>query len=126
MPKSPDWRALVTFPNEVDQAERWFWAGLEFRVSREMEKHPICRRLRLWCDGFIPEDYLLDRVPGRITGIVWIGDGRQERWKFSLILPFSASGRADITWSDLLPASDANGWLLIDLEKKEMEVRLSQ
>jgi hypothetical protein len=116
------------FPDEDDQAERQFWIGLEFRVCCEMDKHPICRRIRLWCDGFIPEDYLLDRVPGSITGIVWIGMGprHQEKWKFSLILPFSASGRADITWSDLLPASEANGWLVIALEKKEIEVRLSQ
>jgi len=115
------------FPDEGDQAERWFWAGLEFRVSREMEKHPTCRQLRLWCDGFIPEDYLLDRVPGRITGVVWIGDEqRQEKWKFSLTLPYSPSCRSDINWSDLLPAPEANEWLVVDLEKKEIEVRLDQ
>jgi hypothetical protein len=116
------------FPDEGDQVERQFWTSLEFHVSREMQKQPICRRLGLWCDGFIPEHYLLNLVPRRVTGVVWIGTGpqRQEKWKFSLMLPFSASGRADITWSDLLPASEANGWLVIALEKKEIEVRLSQ
>ena len=105
------------FPDEGDQAERQFWIGLEFRVSSEMETQQIkarvreltrrsrgrslahYKRLRLWCDGFIPERYLLDWVPGRITGVVWIGFigvTHQEPWKFTLILPFSVSGRADI------------------------------
>jgi hypothetical protein len=118
-------------PEEGDQAERQFWNVLEFRVCDEMDKQPICRRLRLWCDGFIPERYLLGSLPGRITGVVWIGfigSRRQEAWNFSLTLPFSASGRADIRWSDLLPASEARGWLIVAPEEKEIEieVRLGQ
>ncbi len=114
-------------PDEGDQAERLFWTRLEFRACDEMDKQPICRRHRLWCDGFIPEHYFLDRVPGRITGEVWIGmAATQEKWKFSLTLPFSASRRADIAWSDLVPASEANGWLGIALEKKEIKVRLNR
>ena len=133
--------------DETDQAERQFWIGLEFRVSSEMETQQIKARVReptrrtrgrslahykrlpLWCDGFIPERYLLDRVPGRITGVVWIGFigvTHQEQWKFTLVLPFSASGRADIRWSDLLPASEVSGWLVVAPEKKEIEVRLGQ
>jgi len=116
------------FPDDCDQAERQFWIGLEFRVSNEMEVQPICKRLRLWCDGFIPERYLLDRVPSRITGAVWIGVGRwrQEAWNFSLVSPFPVSDRADITWLDLLPASEAHGWLVVAPEKKEIEVGLGQ
>jgi hypothetical protein len=116
----------VAFPDDCDEAERQFWIGLEFRVSREMEKLPVSRRLGPWCDGFIPHDYLFDCVPSRITGVVWIGVGsrRQEAWNFSLVLPFAVSGRADITWSALLPASEADGWLVIAPEKKELEVRL--
>ena len=115
------------FPEE-GQAERQFWTVLEFRVCDEMDKQPICRRLRLWCDGFIPEAYLVDRVPGRITGVVWMGMGprHQEAWKFTLVLPFSVSGRADIRWSDLLPASEASDWLVVAPEKKEIEVGLGQ
>src|SRR5215475_5160878 len=143
----PGCRELVMFPDEGDQAERQFWIGLEFRVSSEMETQQIkarvreltrrsrgrslahYKRLRLWCDGFIPEHYLLDQVPGRITGVVWIGFigvTHQEQWKFTLILPFSVSGRADIRWSDLLPGSEASGWLVVAPEKKEIEVRLGQ
>lgn len=88
-----------------------------------MQKQPISRPLGLWCDGFIPEHYLLDQVPRRIVGFVWIGMGarHQEKWKFSLILPPTISG-----WSDLLPTSEANGWLEIVPEKMEIEVRLDR
>jgi len=52
-----------------------------------------------------------------------MGTRHNEKWKFSLILTFSTSGRADIAWSDLLPA-EAN--VVIAPEKKEIEVRLGQ
>jgi hypothetical protein len=115
---------------EDDKAEWRFWKELEFRVSREMQTKSFRKRLRpwLWCDGFNPEHYLLNQVPSRITGGVWIGivkSSDQEEWKFSLILPFAASSRADITWSALPLPSETDDWLVIDQEKKEIEVRLS-
>ncbi len=104
MPQVPGLRALVMFPDEGYQAQRQFWIDLEFRVRCEME--PICRRLGLMYDGLTLKRYdLLDGVPSRITGVVSMMGTRQvEKWRFSLILPFSTSGRADIPWSDLLPA----------------------
>jgi hypothetical protein len=100
----------------------------------------------LWCDAFIPEDCRLERGPGRvrITGLVRIERRglrqalrrHDDWWRFSLIFPFSALGPADVEdiWSDLpqllevglLPASDANGWLGIDLKKHKIEMRLGQ
>jgi hypothetical protein len=126
--QSPGLRALVMFIDAGDQAERQFWIDLEFRVRRELDNQPVWRRLGLMCDGFTPKRYyLLEGVPSRITGVVsMMGTRHLEKWKFSLIFPFSASGRADITSSGLLPASEANGWLVITTEKKEMEVRLGQ
>lgn len=114
--------------DEGDQSERQFWDGLEFCVSREMQKQPMGRSLGLWCDGFIPEHYLLDQLPRRITGLVWIGMGprHQETWKFSLVLPPSTSDPIGAVWSDLLPISEASGWLVIATEKKEIEVRLGR
>jgi hypothetical protein len=101
-----------------DQAERQFWIDLYFRVRCEME-HLIFRRLGLCCEGLIPKRYyLLDGVPRRITGVVWMmGTRGVENWKFSLILPFSTS------WADLSPA-EAN--VVITPEKKEIEVGLGQ
>ena len=126
-PQVRGWKWLAMFPNESNRTERQFWSALAFRVCREMQNHPICKQRRLWCDGFIPEHYLLDREPRCITGVAWMGMGgrHQEEWKFSLILPLAASGRADIIWSDLTPGSETDGWLVIAPEKKKIEVRLS-
>ena len=116
------------FLDAGDQAERQFWIDLDFRIRHELYKLPAWRRLGFMCDGITRKRwYLLDGVPIRVTGFVsMMGTRHLEKWKFSIILPFSASGRADITWSGLLPASQANGWIVINLEKKEIEVRLDQ
>jgi len=111
----------------AETLEREFWSALEFRVCREMDNMPTCRRQRLWCDGFIPEQYQFDRLPSSITGGVWIVTGQsQEKWKFTLILPPSASSGSEITWSDLLPPDEASGWFGISVEKKEIRVRLNR
>jgi len=93
-----------------------------------MDSMPDCRRLGLWCDGFIPEQYLLDRVPHRITGVAWIGIGprNQEEWNFSLVLPLPASSRGEINWAALLPPPEAKGWLVVAPEKKQIEVKLRE
>ena len=114
------------FPDEGNLTERQFWAILARRVSREMQKHPTCKQHRLWCDGLLGERYFLDSEPRRITGVAWIDSGRhQEEWKFSVILPLSASGAADIIWSELAPGSEVDGSFVIAPEKKEIEIRLS-
>jgi hypothetical protein len=111
-------------PMSIDnEAECRFWKELEFRVSREMRK-PSFKKLFLWCDGFAPEQYFLNETPARIIGSAWIGD-RQEVWKFTLSLPPEASSGQNIDWAQLLPASDAGGWLFIAPAKKELEVRLA-
>jgi len=115
-------------PDEENLTERQFWAILARRVSREMQKHPICKQRWLWCDGLFGERYFVDSDPRRITGVAWIDYGRgQEEWKFSLILPtsVSASDVADIAWTELAPRYEADGSFVIAFEKKEIGVRLS-
>jgi hypothetical protein len=46
--------------------ETSFWISLMFRVSAE--GMPTKEMRRHWCDGFIPEQYLLDDSPPRIIG----------------------------------------------------------
>src|SRR5215467_8527956 len=108
------------------QAEREFWTALEFRVCAEMEKEPAFRRLHLWCDGFGADNYHVGQSPSYITGTAWIGSDGQDIWKFSLILPYTPSSLSDINWSELLPSRGAKEWLIVDLEKKEIEIRLDQ
>ena len=53
----------------------------------------------LWCDGFIPENYFLDRHPPTISGRAWIGIGkRQEQWAFTLLLPGRVTDQSPITF----------------------------
>ena len=62
------------------------------------------RALRsLWCDGFIPEQFLLEDPTPRITGRTWIGIGprKQERWEFTLFLPRPVRTREDLSWDEL-------------------------
>jgi hypothetical protein len=104
--------------------EEDFWTALEYRVCREMDKIPICRRLGLWCDGFNPQLYLLHHSPSEITGNVWIGFGRykQEEWKFRLLLsPFSSNRMA---WPDLVPQEELTGWLGVNAAKRELKLDL--
>jgi hypothetical protein len=50
----------------VDECD--YWVSLEYRVCREFVgmKYKVLRHL--WCDGFIPDQYLLEDSEARITG----------------------------------------------------------
>jgi hypothetical protein len=105
--------------------EEDFWDALEFRVCREMDKIPMCKRLGLWCDGFNPQLYLLHHSSSEITGNVWIGFGRrkQEEWKFRLFLPPSSSSPSGVAWPNL-PQEEVTGWLGVNATKKELKLDL--
>lgn len=80
----------------------------------------------LWCDGFIPSEYILTEPGKRITGQVWMcNGGRQDSWTFSLALPSSVLSMQDIDWRRLLPTDDVTGWLHIDQEHKHLDIRVS-
>lgn len=110
--------------------EEDFWDHLEYRVTAEFAGfgHPEVRRL--WCDGFLPEAYVLGEADPTIRGQAWIGLGRvkgsmgerQERWEFVLHLEPQATDRASINWSSLLPPSDVTGWLATDPVAKRIDI----
>jgi hypothetical protein len=77
------------------------------------------RALRFFgCDGFIPQEYLIDDPSPRITGLAWIGSvPRQEQWAFELVLPNTVRSLEHVPWHTLLPAEDVTDWLSIDLER---------
>jgi hypothetical protein len=109
----------------LETEERAFWKRLEFRVCREIDTMPVFRPQRLWCDGFIPEAYLLHHLPRSVAGAVWIGwDGnRQEQWRFRLFLPPS-SNPSHVAWSELVLQEEETGWLGVNATKKELKVDL--
>ena len=83
------------------------------------------RALRcLWCDGFIPEQYLLDDPTPRITGRAWICNGsKQDQWEFTLVLPEAVHAVQDISWSALLPPEEATSWLGVDRDERRIVIK---
>ena len=45
-----------------------YWVSLAFHVCREIEGMEDRALRSLWCDGFIPEQHLLDDPTPRVTG----------------------------------------------------------
>lgn len=100
-----------------------YWIGLEFRVCREFAGMPENDFRFLWCDGFIPTQYLLAAPLPCIKGRAWICNGpRQDEWDFTLILNQSVDSRSEIDWSSLLPPDDATEWMDVDLSRKHIEI----
>lgn len=105
----------------VDEAD--CWDALEDRVTREMDGVDECRRVGMWCDGFIAHTVDLDASPGRICGqACGLGPRSQEAWMFELLLPVSAASRDEIRWSELLPPEHVTQWLSVDHRRKHLVV----
>ena len=106
--------------------EAGFWARLEYRVCREFAGMSDNRLRFLWCDGFIPEQYLLNEQKPRIVGQAWICNGsRQDAWTFTLFLPHPVRSREEIEWAALLPAENVTRWLAFDQPGKSVQMEPS-
>ncbi len=104
--------------------ESTFWICLEYRVCGELAGFAERDLRRLWCDGFIPEQYIFDDPSPRVLGRAWIGIGNwhQEEWKFTLLLDRFIRSCASVAWSDLLPPPDVTRWLTVDPIGKQLVV----
>jgi len=103
-----------------------YWVSLEYRICREFAGMADGHLRNLWCDGFIPEWYLLNDAIPRITGRVWICNGpRQDEWKFTLFLPHPVGSRDQLDWVSLLPTENATRWLAVDQRGKRIEIEPS-
>jgi hypothetical protein len=100
-----------------------YWRELEFRISRDLARMTDNTLRFLWCDGFIPEGYLLEDPTPRILGRAWICNGsRQDRWEFILFVDRATRVRENISWSALLPPEDATGWFALDVDSRRIEL----
>jgi hypothetical protein len=104
--------------------ESEYWAALERRLTRELAAMEDDGLRFLWCDGFLPEEHALEERPPRISGRVWLGNGRrQEQWAFVLLLEERhARSREALPWASLLPAEDVGGWVMIDWEQRRLRL----
>jgi hypothetical protein len=75
-----------------------------------------------WCDGFLPDRYLLDGPSPRIEGRAWLGTRGQEAWKFTLLLTDPVASREGIPWASLLPSPDMTRWLTVDTDGKRLVI----
>lgn len=103
--------------------ERDYWVSLEYRLCREFAGMPERHLQYLWCDGFLPQRYLVDDSVPRITGRVWICEDRwQEDWEVTLFLPHPVASREAIEWAPLLPPETVTRWLAIDPTNKRIQI----
>jgi len=106
----------------MEEAE--YWLRLERRLSGEFEGM-LERHLRfMWCDGFIPEQYLLDAPAPRIAGRAFICNGpKEDEWELVLHLPCPAASKQEIDWVSLLPPPDVTRWLSVDPNGKCIHIK---
>ena len=103
--------------------EETFWLRLEFRLCGEFVGLPERRYRYFYCDGFIPEDYLLDDIQPQIAGKVWICNGPlEDRWDFVLLLPRTFGSREEIDWASLLPPKGVTRWMAFDEDRRYIEI----
>lgn len=100
-----------------------YWLRLEYRLCSEFEGLLENHLRFLWCDGFTPQQYLVDDPLPRVTGLVWICNGQiQDEWEFTLLLPHPVGAPSEIEWSSLLPADSVTRWLAVDPIGKRVEI----
>ena len=100
-----------------------YWVHLEYRVSRELMVIENNAFRALWCDGFIPESYVLDTRDPHIAGHVWICTGRQQdRWEFWLDIRDLVGAKEDVPWAKLLPNDEMTGWLIVDVNGRKIHI----
>ena len=100
-----------------------FWLALEFRIGGEFAGLPQRRLQYFWCDGFQPDEYVLNGAEPRIIGKAWIVDDQKEMvWDFTLLLPSAVNSRHDIDWASLLPPESATRWIAIDESRRYIEL----
>jgi hypothetical protein len=100
---------------------------LEGRVSSELARMRQRELRSWWCDGFLPEKFVVTRSGSHVAGRVWMdpGDGDQALWSFVLLLGPRPVDRDEVQWAELLPAADATGWLSLDFERQFMKIKPS-
>jgi hypothetical protein len=99
-----------------------YFRRLEMRVSRELAGMRAPEIQQWWCDGFIPDGFVVVGRRCRVRGNVWMASGpRQELWDFVVHLG-PERPRDQVEWVTLLPADDVTGWLSLDFATRFMKV----
>lgn len=106
----------------MNQAE--YWARLEYRLCDELAGMEDKQLRALWCDGIVPQQFLLEEDVPRVVGYAWMATGsrKQDQWEFVLFLPHPVASEEAVEWSSLLPPDGATDWLEIDLQARAVRI----
>jgi hypothetical protein len=108
-------------PLNMDQNE--YWSRLEYRLCDEFKGMTDGRFGDLWCDGFLPEAYLIQQKPPIITGKVWIVKVQdQKQWNFKLFLRRRFKSIDEIDWKKYLPPPNVTNWLAVDWDREIIQI----
>jgi hypothetical protein len=111
---------------QSNMVESDYWMALEFRICREFAGMPDNHLRFLWCDGFVPVQYLLDGPLPCINGRAWICNGpKQDEWGFTLFLNQPIGSRLEIEWNALVPPENVTRWIAVDPVGKRIEIEPS-
>lgn len=100
-----------------------YWTELEMRVTREFSSDEECRRLGLWCDGFLPNRYDLGGSTPTIEGDVWICSGtEQQSWAFCLVVPVSVLRDGQVEWHRLRLPDDTTDRIELDMPGRRLKI----
>ena len=107
--------------------EQEYFGRLEMRISRELAGMREEHLHGMWCDGFLPEKFVVTGSGSHVAGRVWManGHGNQSLWNFVLLLGRTRVPRADVDWSAYVPAEATTGWLYLDFGRRFLKVKLS-
>ena len=103
--------------------EKDYWLNLEYRLCDEFRGMSDKQFDGMWCDGFIPEAYLIRDTPPQILGKVWIAykNRQQRQWKFQLILQTKCNTIEEINWDELYPPLNMTKWIAVDWRKELLQ-----
>lgn len=104
--------------------ERDFWFKLWRRIQEEIyasDREDLQGFSSDWMDW---DSYVLHQTPPRLRGVILLGVGGHESWRYVLHLSGLGEVRSvdDIEWQSLLPDERRTGWLTANIEKKLLEI----
>jgi hypothetical protein len=112
---------VAILPLNMEQNE--YWSRLEFRLCDEFKGMSDKRFSNLWCDGFIPDVYLIRQKRPMITGRVWIVKVQnQQQWEFKLFLRKRFNSVDEIDWEKYLPPLNVTKWLAVDWDREIIQI----